>query len=131
MQKTKQDRATEAFMEVWTSLFTTPVHLDSAISKQPATVKSILARTLPAILLRPVSLAQAMGVGVAIGEPWSLTSAQKARWKVAPQLFAALRQPFHIRPARLHVFVFHIAQPSAEHRKPVAVSHECAPACVN
>ncbi len=90
MQLTKKARATQAFEEVWTSLFTTPVHLDSALSKQPVTVKSILARTIPLILARPVSLAQVMGVGVGPREPWDLTPEQKARWKAAPVLFERL-----------------------------------------
>ena len=46
---------------------------------------------------------------------------------VEADLFAALRQPLHIRPACLHVFVFHVAQPSAENRQPISVSHRGPP----
>src|SRR5260370_17121356 len=46
---------------------------------------------------------------------------------VDADLFAALREPFHVPPTRLHVFVFHVAQPPAENGKPVAVSHRGPP----
>src|SRR6266704_68086 len=47
--------------------------------------------------------------------------------QVEADLFAALREPFHVPPTRLHVFVFHVAQPPAENGKPVAVSHRGPP----
>src|SRR5467141_5113211 len=47
--------------------------------------------------------------------------------QVESNLLAALRKPLHVRPAYLHVFVFHIAQPAAENGKPVAVSHRGPP----
>ncbi len=82
----------EAFIKLWVELFTTPVHLDSALSKQPRHLKSLLAQLIVPILLRPASLAQAMGVGVSPGEPWSLTREQLAHWRPAWLIAKALHQ---------------------------------------
>ncbi len=82
-QKTKVSTVLDSFAALWLSLFQTPVHLDSALSKQPTHIKRILAQILPAILLKPVSLAEALGIGVPAGEPWSLDSQQLANWRPA------------------------------------------------
>src|SRR6266404_1123071 len=50
--------------------------------------------------------------------------------EIETNLFAALRQPLHIRPARLHIFVLDVAQPTAKDRKPVSVSHRRAPLAI-
>ncbi len=50
---------------------------------------------------------------------------------VESQFLAALRQPLHVRPRRLHVFIRDVAQPPAEHRKPVSVSHAFSPAATS
>src|SRR6266478_1390013 len=47
--------------------------------------------------------------------------------EIETNLFTALRQPLHIRPAGLHVFVLDVAQPTAKNGKPVSVSHRRAP----
>ncbi len=91
MDLEKRSRATapmvqKKFDELWTSLFSTQVHLDSALSKQSQHLKSILAQIVPLILLRPVSQAEVMGIGVAPGEPWSLNPAEIARWRPARML---------------------------------------------
>ncbi|MCM2321874.1 MAG: RsmB/NOP family class I SAM-dependent RNA methyltransferase [Oligoflexia bacterium] len=72
-----------AFQRIWSRLFEEPIHLDSALSKLPPSTKSILAQILPAILLRPASQAEAMGVGVPSGEPWKLTAPELSRWRPA------------------------------------------------
>ena len=72
-----------AFKKLWELLFTTPVHLDSALSKQSKEMKSILAQIAPAILLRPVSLAESLGVGVPQGEHWNLAEQGLAHWRPA------------------------------------------------
>lgn len=69
----------KAFDDVWTRLFTTPIHLDSALSKLPKPVKSAVARVIQPILLRPVSLARSCGVKLTSGEPWSVVDIQN--WK--------------------------------------------------
>jgi 16S rRNA C967 or C1407 C5-methylase (RsmB/RsmF family) len=81
--KAKTGAVVKAFTEMWTHLFSSPVHLDSALSKQSASVKSILAQILPSILLRPASLAEALGIGVQAGEPWSLDQNQLGQWRPA------------------------------------------------
>lgn len=75
---------------IWIDLFTTPMHLDSAISKAPADLKPLLARVLPALLRQPHSLAQAIGMKLAPGEPWSLSNRELAYWEPARVLAEAL-----------------------------------------
>jgi 16S rRNA C967 or C1407 C5-methylase (RsmB/RsmF family) len=76
----------QKFGELWKSLFSSPVHLDSALSKLPRNLKTTLAQIVPQILLRPVSQAEMYGIGVAPEEPWSLPSAQLAQWRPAQVL---------------------------------------------
>jgi 16S rRNA (cytosine967-C5)-methyltransferase len=78
------------FNTLWRQLFTSPVHLDSALSKLTPKAKSILAQTVPPLLLRPASIAEAIGVGITEGEPWSLSDAQKAAWPAAPRIIERL-----------------------------------------
>ncbi len=75
-----------AFEKIWRGLFESPVHLDSAISKLHRNLKGPISLTVPAILLRPSSLAEAMGVGVPSGEPWKLSDPSRAKWKPAQQV---------------------------------------------
>src|SRR5262245_6754932 len=46
--------------------------------------------------------------------------------EVKTNFFAAARKAAHILPACLHVFIFNIAQPAAEYRKPISVTHYAA-----
>ena len=71
------------FDDLWGEIFTSPIHLDTALSKRAKNTKSILAQILPQILLQPASLAEAIGVGVPQGEPWNLTSEQLVKWRPA------------------------------------------------
>lgn len=82
----------KVFSEIWSLLFSTPVHLDSALSKQKPQWKSLLAQIVPPILLRPASMAQAMGIGVPEGEPWKLTSEELAHWPTAAQLADRIKE---------------------------------------
>ena len=79
----KREAALSAFMKIWEQLFSTPVHLDSALSKQPPAFKAYLARSLHSILMRPTSLAQEVGVGIKSGEPWSLIPQEFKQWRSA------------------------------------------------
>ncbi len=88
MQSSKMN----AFEGLWEDLFTTPVHLDSALSKLKPQNKAALARIVPQILLRPVSLADSMGIGVAPGEPWSLTRQEMLSWRPAKLMAERLTQ---------------------------------------
>lgn len=74
------------FGELWQSLFTSPVHLDSALSKLSKNLKTTLAQIVPQILLRPVSQSEMLGIGVAPEEPWTLTTAELAKWRPAQTL---------------------------------------------
>ena len=92
MSKSKMLAVDKTFKELWESLFTTPVHLDSALSKQPKHLKSILAQMIQPILLRPASLGESMGIGIAPGEPWSLSPQELARWRPAGMIAERLYQ---------------------------------------
>ncbi|MGK5084824.1 hypothetical protein WDW37_16165 [Bdellovibrionota bacterium FG-1] len=74
------------FNEVWQSLFSSHVHLDSALSKLPRNTKTTVAQMMPPILLRPVSQAEVLGVGMVPGEPWSLDPQGLAHWRSAQLL---------------------------------------------
>lgn len=96
----------KVFQDLWRELFSTPVHLDSALSRCPKAHKSTLARLIYPILLRPVSLAEELGVGVAPGEPWSLEMKALAEWKPAQQIAERLHERMSGRfegPARAMV----------------------------
>src|SRR5688572_20479349 len=78
--------ALEAFDDLWRELFSTPVHLDSAISKRDKSVKSTLAQLIQPILLRPVTTAQALGQRVYDDEPWSLDTKRTRNWKLSRRM---------------------------------------------
>lgn len=82
----QQDTLSQGFGTVWKDLFSSPVHLDSLLSRQSPRMKSILAQLLPVILQRPVSLAEDLGIGVAPGEPWSLSPQKLQSWNAATQM---------------------------------------------
>jgi len=82
----QQDTLSQGFGTVWKDLFSSPVHLDSLLSRQTPRMKSVLAQVLPLILQRPVSLAEDLGIGVAPGEPWSLSPEQLRNWPAATQM---------------------------------------------
>jgi 16S rRNA C967 or C1407 C5-methylase (RsmB/RsmF family) len=94
----KASQVTKAFAEVWEKLFSSPVHLDSALSKQAKNLKSILARSLPSILQRPVSQAEALGIGVPEGEPWSLSPSVAAKWRPAALMAERIYEGMANRP---------------------------------
>jgi 16S rRNA C967 or C1407 C5-methylase (RsmB/RsmF family) len=82
----KVEVVSKAFQKLWSEMFQGTTHLDSALSKTSKNLKSILAQITPAILLRPVSSAQAMGIGVPADEPWKLNSQGLANWRPATLL---------------------------------------------
>ncbi len=91
-EKGKREKVRQAWSKLWAELFLTPVHLDSLLSRQHPDYKSILAQITPLILLRPLSLADALGVGVSAGEPWTLNLNQMGHWKAAQLLAEHLHQ---------------------------------------
>lgn len=100
---TKEHPALADFDQVWRALMTTPIHLDSALSKLTPKKKSILAQILPRILAQPASLAEHYGIGTKEGAPWSLTTVEKANWRparlIAEQMIARLDQGLTTPPA--------------------------------
>jgi len=89
----------EHFDYLWQMLFTSPMHLDSALSKLPKNIKPILAQIVPVILQRPASIAHFLKLRTSDGEPWTLTKEEKAEWQTAhwmcERLYKALRRdPF-------------------------------------
>jgi 16S rRNA C967 or C1407 C5-methylase (RsmB/RsmF family) len=81
--KAKREAMVQGFSKLWESLWSSSVHLDSALSKLPAQTKGVLAQLLPTVLMRPASQAEALGVGVPMGEPWSLSPASLGQWRPA------------------------------------------------
>lgn len=91
-----------AFLSTWRTLFESPVHLDSALSKLKPQEKSTIAEAVGAILRQPVALAQACGIDLREGEPWSLSPEQLAEWPVALKIFEILqRAPVDLSDATL------------------------------
>ncbi len=74
MQKIKPLAWRKVFESLWTDLFSSPVHLDSALSRLPKDLKPILSPVLSKILIRPASEARLARVRIPAGEPWSLRS---------------------------------------------------------
>jgi 16S rRNA C967 or C1407 C5-methylase (RsmB/RsmF family) len=95
----RKEAVAAAFKKLWNGLFTSPVHLDSALSKLPRHLKSPLAQIVPAILLKPVSQAQALGIGIAPDEPWSLTPEKLANWRPAELMSERLHEALTSRPS--------------------------------
>jgi 16S rRNA C967 or C1407 C5-methylase (RsmB/RsmF family) len=73
----------KAFDELWKEIFSSPVHLDSALAKRIPKIKSVLAQIVPSFLLRPASTAEAVGVGMPELEPWTLAGPKLAAWRPA------------------------------------------------
>lgn len=94
----KREAVEKAFNGIWSDLFSSPVHLDSALSKQAKGMKSILARIVPTILLRPASQAEAMGIGVPAGEPWKLSPDKLKNWRPASVLAQRMYEGMIHRP---------------------------------
>lgn len=96
----KREAVEKAFAGIWSDLFSSPVHLDSALSKQAKNMKSILARIVPIILLRPASQAEAMGIGVPAGEPWKLSPDKIKNWRPASVLAQRMHEGMIHRPVQ-------------------------------
>jgi 16S rRNA C967 or C1407 C5-methylase (RsmB/RsmF family) len=82
----------ESFHALWRSLFETPIHLDSALSKLPKEFKSKLAPVIPEILRKPMSLAKAAGLPADSRAFWRLEPERKAEWPLAWDLASRLMQ---------------------------------------
>lgn len=88
-----------AFDQLWTKIFTSPVHLDSALSQAPPAIKGSLAPLSRLLLQRPKSLAHYLKFNLNDDEPWQLTQEQLANWPTARAMANRLLQAFE-RDAR-------------------------------
>lgn len=73
----------QAFDALWTRLFSSPVHLDSALSQAPPSQKSALATMTRLLLQRPSSLAHYLRFHLSEDEPWGLDRESLAEWPTA------------------------------------------------
>jgi 16S rRNA C967 or C1407 C5-methylase (RsmB/RsmF family) len=87
-----------AFDALWTKLFTTPVHLDSALSQSPPSVKSTLAPLSRLLLQRPRSLAYYLRFHLSDDEPWWLDQEVLADWSTARAMASRLFQAWERDP---------------------------------
>lgn len=73
----------QAFDNLWRQLFSSPIHLDSALSKAPPSQKSALAEISRLLLQRPVSLAKFLKFYLSEEEPFGLDRESLAEWPTA------------------------------------------------
>lgn len=73
----------DAFDQLWAMIFSSPIHLDSALSKAPPSQKSALAEMSLLLLQRPSSLAHYLRFELYEGEPWEYSQEELARWRTA------------------------------------------------
>jgi 16S rRNA C967 or C1407 C5-methylase (RsmB/RsmF family) len=73
----------DAFDQLWSMLFSSPIHLDSALSKAPPSQKSALAEMALLLLQRPSSLAHYLRFQLSEGEPWEYNQEELANWRTA------------------------------------------------
>ena len=76
----------QAFDALWTKLFTSPVHLDSAISQASPGVKAPLAEISRLLLQRPRSIAHYLRFQLSEEEPWWLDQETLASWPTAREM---------------------------------------------
>ncbi len=82
----------QAFDALWTKLFSSPVHLDSALSQAPPSQKSALAELTRLLLQRPSSLAHYLRFFLSEEEPWGLDKEALMEWKTARDMADRLFQ---------------------------------------
>lgn len=83
-----------AFDTLWTKLFTSPVHLDSALAQSPPSVKNLLAPLSRVLLRRPHSLAYYLKFRLSPGEPWEMDPDSIAEWPTARAMADRLQQNY-------------------------------------
>ncbi|MGZ3653185.1 MAG: hypothetical protein ACXWSC_18585, partial [Bdellovibrionota bacterium] len=83
-----------AFDALWRKLFTSLVHLDSALSQAPPSVKSTLAPIARLLLQRPSSLAHFLRFQLSEDEPWFLDAETLAEWPTAREMAKRLQQSY-------------------------------------
>jgi 16S rRNA C967 or C1407 C5-methylase (RsmB/RsmF family) len=88
----------QAFDALWMKLFTSPVHLDSALSQAPPSQKSALAEITRLLLQRPSSLAHFLRFHLSEEEPWGLDRDSLAEWPTARAMAERLFQAWKRDP---------------------------------
>jgi 16S rRNA C967 or C1407 C5-methylase (RsmB/RsmF family) len=81
-----RDPRESAFRELWTSLFETQSHLDSALHRQDPALRADLAEAILQLLLMPSSFGEALlatAMRTTLNAPWSDSPQEKARWSLA------------------------------------------------
>lgn len=82
----------QAFAILWKQIFSSPVHLDSVLSKAPPSLKSSLAIMSRLLLRRPSSLAHFLHFRLAEGEPFELGMEDLENWSTAQAMADRLFQ---------------------------------------
>lgn len=88
----------QGFDLLWRQLFSSPVHLDSALSKAPPSLKSSLAEISRLLLQRPRSLAHYLRFKMMDDEPWLLSQEDLAEWPTARAMSDRLFQAWKRDP---------------------------------
>ncbi|MBL7715504.1 MAG: hypothetical protein JNL01_08530 [Bdellovibrionales bacterium] len=81
----KNDRS-KLWLELWRDLFSSPIHLDSAISKRPGPAKGWLAESFGVTLRRPTQVFKEAGIRTQGAEWWNWSPEQLAEWEGARKL---------------------------------------------
>lgn len=81
----KSDRS-KLWLELWRDLFSSPIHLDSAISKRPGPAKGWLAESFGVTLRRPTQIFKEAGIRTQGAEWWNWSPEQLAEWEGARKL---------------------------------------------
>jgi 16S rRNA (cytosine967-C5)-methyltransferase len=88
-----------AFETLWNKIFTSPVHLDSALSQAPPATKQTLAPIVRLILQRPRSIAHYLRFDLYDDEPWELAPEVLADWgtgrAMAKRLYQTMSRDKH------------------------------------
>jgi 16S rRNA (cytosine967-C5)-methyltransferase len=87
-----------AFDALWVKVFTSPVHLDAALSQAPPSLKSTLAPLSRLLLQRPSSLAHFLRFQLSGEEPWLLDREALVDWPTARAMASRLYQTFQRDP---------------------------------
>lgn len=71
------------FRTLWEKLFSSPIHLDSALSDVPPLYRSAVYQLTTAVLQRPHSIARYLRLKISSDEPWFVSRDQMPYWNFA------------------------------------------------
>jgi hypothetical protein len=88
------------FDRLWSRIFSSPAHLDTALSDLPPDYRSTIFQLTTALLQRPHSLARYLQLKLSDHEPWSMGNADIADWRTirvaADRLWGSLQKDKHL-----------------------------------